>query len=282
MRNRKSAIALAAAALALMPSAPYEAAAADLSYNYIEIVQDFSRTKNTARGAVGGDAGGRLTAVNASFSLDENLYIRVGMSTEGKQFTNEVAQRGIVFETLDLETTQRFVEVGGGFRFAAGPQTVLFGELIAMDTTVDHDLPCVVDTGGICHKSSSRQWGEIWMKYGTDVQEWAAQLEGLRGPPPPQPPPPQVSKTVGVLEDQGLGLKLGIRHRLGDRIEFESSVRANRIVDETDVGFMAGISYEVIDNLYLGMSLHYIRSTDRNFDNIRKLAFTIRHTFSPE
>ena len=176
-------------ALVLLPGA---GAAAEEGANrgYIEVIQDFSLTENTARGAVGGDADGRMTAFNLLVPVAERLHLRGGVSFEHKEFTNEVRDERIpeLDTLLALETLQRIFEVGIGIRHPLTPTVGAYAELIVMDTRVDHDLPCVMDKAGtVCHKSSSPEWPQRFEEFGRETAAYFAQL--AQGIPPAGPPP---------------------------------------------------------------------------------------------
>ena len=227
---------------------------------------DVSRTDNTARGAIGNADGMSFGAV-LSFELSDSLYVRAAASTEDKDFTNDI------FSTrTNLDTSQRFIEAGAGFHMEVDPETDIYAELIAMDTRVEHGLPCIKNQSG-CHKlSSSEARTELGM-YGQAIAAWSM---NRMGPPPPRP---LVSTTVGILEDQGFGAKLGLRYRLSAGLELEGSLRANRIVDENDYTLGFAARHRLVDNLHLGITVSFARSTDRNFDNIQKMGLLLRHEF---
>ena len=88
-----------------------------------------------------------------------------------------------------------------------------------------------------------------------------------------------MSKKVGILEDRGVGGKLGLRSQVGERMELDASVRIHRIVDETEAQLTVGGRYRLTDVLSVGLALQLARTTDRNFDNIRKLMLSLRHHF---
>ena len=225
-----------------------------LSYSYVELVGDFSRTDNTARGAVS-NASGRFYSVTGSFGFAESFYVRVAASKEDKNFTNDVFGFGV---QTDLDTAQRFAEAGAGFHIGINPVTDVYAELIGMDSKVEHDLPCI-NSDSDCHKLLSPEAGRI--------------LGELRGSGR-DARPPEVSTIVGVLAGRGLGGKLGIRSKLSDGFELESSLRVNQIIDETDYTLGLGGRYSM-----LGVTALFTKSTDRNFDNIKKLGLSLRHEF---
>ena len=90
---------------------------------------------------------------------------------------------------------------------------------------------------------------------------------------------PTASKIPGLLKDNGYGVRLGIRHKIGERTEFGAVIGLVDIVDEQETSASVSLRYYLRDNLAVGASLTVARSTDANFDNIRKAGLSLRLMF---
>jgi len=241
----------AAAAAVLIFASASGAGAADLSYSYLEVTGDISRTDNTSLGAIE-NADGRFLGVKASYEVAESWHVKGGYSQEHKSFGNEVLGRDFQRTDIELKTDQIFFEIGGGHHWTISERTDLYVEALAMRTRVDHDIPKMIEPE-----------------------------TGAGGPPGGAggPPPRFEGTRVSVLKDWGYGINAGARHRISESVEMEGRVGVVDIVNERETIVAAGGRYHMEGALALGMFVSYSRSTDRNFDNIRKLGVSLRYQF---
>ncbi len=261
-----SSLKYACAAAALIFAAASSAGAADLSYSFLEVTGDISRTENTSRGATE-NADGTFLGVKASYEIAESWHVKAGYSREHKRFGNEVLGRDFRVTDIDLETDQVFFEIGGGHHWTISERTDLYIEALAMRTRVDHDIPKMIEA------------------------EAGGPPAGVGGPPPGTggPPtggegavalPPRFEGTrVSVLKDWGYGVNAGARHMVSESVELEGRVGLVDIVNERETIVAAGGQYHMDAALALGVFVSFSKSTDRNFDNIRKLGVSLRYQF---
>ena len=152
---------------------------------------------------------------------------------------------------VDLDSRQTMTTLGVGYHVAAGERTSFFAEaLMIVDFEVEHSIPLVTPSA-----------------FG----------------------PPRVTTTQSVIEGNGLGGTLGIRHWISENVELEGQL--SRIHTSGDVPRTGG---EISDSetmlriaghvhagggLSVGGYLSYSKHTDDNFDNIRKLGVSLRYHF---
>ena len=141
---------------------------------------------------------------------------------------------------LTLHTDQRFLEFGAGYHHEVSERTDVYAEALVLDTRVDHDLPVITPS--------------------------------MRGPP-------TVSKRVGVLEGQGFGVGLGTRYWIAEGYELEGRVGIVDILSEKEVTVAVGGRMHSSRNFALGAHVSFSKSSDANFDNIRKLGLSLRYQF---
>ena len=199
-----------------------------------------------------------------TFSLEvlSPFYFTGGFSTEDKSFANSFPLSAM---EVDLETTQRFLSAGVGAHYSLSESTDAFGEVLLMDTSVDHELPCFID-GEDCNRIDllPAHIGRITA---------AANAAGRR------PGPIEYSTIAGVLEDTRYGLRFGLRQRIGESSEITGSIGFIDIVDEQETNFTIGYYHNFTETLSAGTSLVLARTTDDNFNNIRKARFSLRLGF---
>jgi len=235
------------------------------SYSYVELAGDLSRTHNTARGAVG-DSPGRMLSIGAAREVNDRVYFHGKLSTEDKDLQNDVFGFG---GTTDLDTTQQVAALGIGLRAPVTTATDAFAEAAAMHSTLDHRIPCVTDTAGTCHSIRTSRGRQITAAYFASLR---AYVPGS-GPPPA---PPAVRSIDRKLDDTGLGFRIGARHRLSASSEVHAGLAFHRILEQNERALTAGLRHRIGGNWQLGALLSYARSTDSNFDNIRKLGLSLR------
>ena len=230
-----------AGALLCLGSGPV-ARAADFDYTWIEAWVDGTKTKNTSMGAVE-DADGASFGFRGSFAISDSWCLTGGYLKESKSFRNDVAGT-----KLDLDTDQRFLDLGAGYHWKLADRTDLYAEASVVDSKVDHELPVV------------------------------AARPSLRGPPVVT-----VSKRTGTLDGRGPALAFGARHWARDNLELEARIAAvrfihrnSRTVRETQRGISVAGRYHLSDALADGAFLSFTRSNDSNFDNIAKLGVSLR------
>ena len=88
-------------ALAILVSLPSSTLAAELSYSYLELTADVSKTENTAVAPLEEDAEGHLFGIAGSWEVFDSLYLKGAWSREVKDFRNEVARTPV-----DLDSRQ--------------------------------------------------------------------------------------------------------------------------------------------------------------------------------
>ena len=152
---------------------------------------------------------------------------------------------------VDLDSRQTMITLGAGYHVEAGERTSLYAEaLVVADFEVEHSIPLVTPSA-----------------FG----------------------PPTVTTTQSVIEGNGLGGALGIRHWLSGNVEIEGRLSRTHTRGDvprtggefSDSETMLGIAGHVHagGGLSVGGYLSYSKHTDVNFDDIRKLGVTLRYHF---
>ena len=157
----------------------------------------------------------------------------------------------VVRTRVDLDSRQTVSTLGAGYHVESSERTSFYAEaLILVDFEVEHSIPLVTPSA-----------------FG----------------------PPTATTTQSVIEGNGLGGALGIRHWVSENVELEGQL--SRIHTSADVRRTGG---EISDSetmlriaahvhagggVSVGGHLSYSKHTDDNFDNIRKLGVSLRYHF---
>lgn len=152
---------------------------------------------------------------------------------------------------VDLDSRQTVSTLGAGYHVETGERTGFYAEaLMIVDFEVEHSVPLVTPSA-----------------FG----------------------PPTVTTTQSVIEGNGFGGALGMRHWATENVELEGQL--SRIHTSADVRRTGG---EISDSetmlriaahvhagggVSVGGYLSYSKHTDDNFDNIRKLGVSLRYHF---
>ena len=152
---------------------------------------------------------------------------------------------------VDLDSRQTVTALGAGYHFDAGEQTSIYAEALAIvDFEVEHSIPLVTPS-----------------PFG----------------------PPTVTTTRSVIEGNGLGAALGLRHWIGEGVEVEGQLsrihtsadvlRTGGKISDSETMLRIGGHVHAGGGLSIGWFFSYSKHTDDNFDNIRKLGVSLRYHF---
>ena len=149
---------------------------------------------------------------------------------------------------VDLDSRQTIFALGAGYHFDAGERTSIYAEALAIvDFEVDHRIPIVV---------------------------------------PLPSGPPFVSTADSTIDGKGFSAAVGVRHRIGERLEIEGQlsrthtradvVRTGGKISDSETMFRIGAHVHLAERVSVGPFLSFSKHTDDNFDNIRKLGVSLR------
>ena len=152
---------------------------------------------------------------------------------------------------VDLESRQTLATLGAGYHAEAGGWTSFYAEaLLIVDFKVEHSIPLVT---------------------------------------PSASGPPTVTTAQSVIEGNGLGGALGIRHWIAEDLELEGQLsrlhtsadvpRAGREISDSETMLRLAAHVHAGGGLSVGGYLSYSKHTDPNFDDIRKLGISLRYHF---
>ncbi len=152
---------------------------------------------------------------------------------------------------VDLDSRQTMTTLGAGYHVETGERTSFYAEaLMIVDFEVEHSVPLVVPSAFV---------------------------------------PPTVTTTQSVIEGDGLGGALGIRHWVSENVELEGQLsrihtsgdvpRTGREISDSETMLRIAGHVHAGGGLSVGGYLSYSKHTDDNFDNIRKLGVSLRYHF---
>ena len=157
----------------------------------------------------------------------------------------------VALTPVDLDSKQTVIDLCAGYHFDAGERTSIYAEALAIvDFEVKHRIPIVV---------------------------------------PSQSGPPSVSKADSTIHGNGFSATVGVRHWIGERLEFEGRLsrthtradvlRTGETISDAETMARIGAHLHPADAVSLGAFFSYSKHTDDNFDNIRKLGVSLRYHF---
>ena len=152
---------------------------------------------------------------------------------------------------VDLDSRQTVSTLGAGYHVEAGERTGFYAEaLMIVDFEVEHSVPLV----------TSSAFG-----------------------------PPAVTTTQSVIEGNGFGGTLGIRHWISESVELEGQLsrihtsadvpRTGGEISDSETMLRIGGHVHTGGGLSVGGYLSYSKHSDDNFDDIRKFGVSLRYHF---
>ena len=204
-------------------------------FSYLELQGAVSRTRTTAPNT-SSHAPGQRVAFVGSFEFQEPWYATAGVAIESTSISTRIAGT-----SLELDTEQRLLTLGGGHVWRPAQSTAIYLEGHMVRSSLNHDVPEITPS--------------------------------TRGPP-------MVRTRVAVFRDTGVGAAFGARYALSERTHLEGRLDVRDVYDQTETMLSVIARRDLTDRMAIGLSASIGRLTSDNIDHITKLGLVLRRSWS--